>query len=236
MSRQIGPLNHVAPALARPRDRAAATSTRWLTRVADLVRVALLCTAAVWLVAGDVPAGLRAVLVLAPALLGRLVRIHPAFDLVFASALAAESTATSLGAYDSLGWGDMLSHLVLPLLSGPVLYVGLVRLGAVATPSGAPTVRFLSGAGIVTAASVLALGALWELVEWTADEALGTNYSQGYGDTLLDLLADTVAATGGGALVSVWMWASLHRPVARSRPGPLSAEVGVLSVSKKDRA
>jgi hypothetical protein len=56
----------------------------------------------------------------------------------------------------------------------------------------------------VTAASVLALGALLELVEWAADGAFGTNYSHGNRDTLVDLLADSIAAIGG-VLVAVWL-------------------------------
>jgi hypothetical protein len=220
MSTELRRPNRVAQPSAEPWHRVAPTSTRRLTRVADLVRVALLCTAAVWLLAGDGAAALRALLALPPALLGRLVRLHPAFDVLFSSALVAESTATGLGAYDSIGWSDTLSHLVLPLLSGPILYVALVRLGAAAAPPAAPTLRFLLGAAVVTAASVLALGALWELVEWAADEAFGTDYSQGYGDTLLDLLADAVAAAGAGALVSLWLWRSFDRPAARSASSP----------------
>jgi hypothetical protein len=173
-----------------------------LTRAADLVRLAILCSAAIWLIAGDGSAALRALLVLPPALLARLVRVDPSFDLLFSFALAAEGAATGLGGYDSISWGDTLSHLVLPLLSGPILYTGLVRLGAVPDPEVATSGRFLAGAAVVTAASVLALGALWELVEWAADGLFGTNYSQGYNDTLGDLLADAIAAIGSGALVA----------------------------------
>jgi hypothetical protein len=191
---------YVATASSSPQDRAPAMS-QGLTRAADLVRVALLCSAAGWLVAGDGAAALKALLVLPPALLGRLVRVEPTFDLLFSFALAAEATATGFGAYDSMGWGDTLSHLVLPMLSGPVLYAGLVRLGAAAAPSGAPA-RFLLGAAVVTAASVLAVGTLWELVEWGADGAFGTNYSEAYPDTLVDLLADAIAAIGAGVLVA----------------------------------
>lgn len=237
MSTPFGPSGHVASTPGMLRDYAVPRRTRWLTRVADLVRAALLCTAAVWLFSGDEAAALRAILVLPPAVLGRLVRIHPAFDLLFSSALAADSIATGLGAYDTVGWNDTLSHVVLPLLSGPVLYVALVRLGAAAAPSGAPTGRFLFGAAVVTAASVLALGALWELAEWTADQAFGTEYSQGYDDTLVDLLADSVAAAGAGGLVSVWLWGSCHRPVSPSRSGcGVEAELGVVRVSQKDTA
>jgi hypothetical protein len=187
-------------------------SPQRLTRGADVVRVALLSGAAGWLVAGDPSAALKALLVLPPAVLGRVVHIHPAFDLLFSFALAVEATASGLGAYDSVSWGDTLPHLVLPVLSGPVLYVGLVRLGAAAQPSAAPTARFRLGAAVVSAASVLALGALWELVEWATDSAFGTNYSEGYRDTLVDLLADAVAAIGGGVLVAVWLGAGARGP------------------------
>jgi hypothetical protein len=205
MRTQLKHPDDAGPPRSRLLDRAAPANARRLTRVADLVRVALLCTAAVWLIAGDGSAALKALLVLPPALLGRVVRIHPGFDLLFSTALAAEAIATGLGAYDSIGGGDTLSHLVLPLLSGPVLYGGLVTLGIVPSPSIAPAARFGLGAAVVTAASVLALGTLWELAEWAADGAFGTNYSQGYSDTLGDLLADAGAAVISGALVAGWL-------------------------------
>jgi hypothetical protein len=165
----------------------------------------MLCLAAALLAAGDGPAGLKALLVLPPALLGRLARVHPGADLLFTLALAAEVTGTALGVYDSIGWGDTVSHLVLPLLSGPIMYVALVRLGAVPEPTAAPTERFLVGAAFVTAITVLGVGAMWELVEWAADGTLGTQYAQGYEDTLVDLLADAIAAVTSGALVAMWL-------------------------------
>jgi hypothetical protein len=183
-----------------------------LTHAADIVRLAVVCGAAIRLGAGDVAVALKGLLVLPPSVLGRLVRINPGYDLLFTFALAGEATATALGAYDSVSWGDTLSHLVLPLLSGPVLYVGLVRLVAAPGPSGTPSTRFLLGAAIITATSVLALGALWEIVEWAADGTFGTNYSQGYRDTLQDLLADAIAAIAGGALVAGWLRATRGEP------------------------
>jgi hypothetical protein len=79
-----------------------------------------------------------------------------------------------------------------------------VRFGAMVTDRGAvsePPASAPLGAGVATAACILALGALWELIEWAADSWFGTHYSQGYQDTLGDLLADTAAASAGGALV-----------------------------------
>jgi uncharacterized membrane protein YjdF len=159
-----------------------------MTLAADLVRVAILCSAAVFLAIGDGPSALMAVLVLVPSLAARVIRVNPALDLVFAAALGAQAVGRSV-----VG-GDTLPHLVLPLLSGPVLYVGLERLGIV------PRLP-----GVTTFVGVLALGAAWELVEWSADAALGTDYSQGYGDTAGDLFNDAIAAAASGVLVSVWV-------------------------------
>jgi hypothetical protein len=161
--------------------------------------------AAASLLAGDGAAALKALLVLLPAVASRLVGVAPVFDLVFVVALAGEAIATALGAYDSLSWGDTLSHLALPLLSGPVVYVGLVRL--VGIEPGAPTPRYsVIAVALVTAVSVFCLGVAWELVEWTADDTFGTNYSQGYTDTLRDLRNDAIAAVASGTLVAMWLW------------------------------
>jgi hypothetical protein len=177
-----------------------------VTRLADVVRVAIVCGSAAFLAAGDGSAALKALLVMPAAFAPRLVRVHPVLDLVFVLALAAESLGRSVAGYYR---DDALSHIVLPLLSGPVLYVGLVRLGALSASSTEPS---LLAVAIVTAATVLAVGALWELVEWGVDGAFGTNYSQGYADTLTDLLNDAIAAVGSGALVAMWVRAAVDRP------------------------
>jgi hypothetical protein len=169
-----------------------------LAGAADAGRIAILVAAAAFLVAGDGTAALKAILVLVPAVAARLARVPPVLDLVFVLALGAEAIAPSLEAYDSISWGDTLPHIVLPLLSGPVLYLGIRRLGGAWG-------RAPAGAALLTAASVVGLGAAWELVEWASDDALGTNYSQGRPDTLEDLRNDAIAAVASGALVGLWL-------------------------------
>jgi hypothetical protein len=176
----------------------------WVRLAADAGRIAIVVAAAAFLVSGDGAHALKALLVLVPAVAARFVPVPPALDLVFVLALAAELIAGSLGAYDSIAWGDTLSHIVLPLLSGPILYAGLAGLGRAEVRAPA-TPRHLLGAGFVTAVSVLALGAAWELVEWAADSALGTEYTKGEGDTQDDLRNDAFAAVASGALVAVWL-------------------------------
>ena len=155
---------------------------------ADLVRVAILGSAVVFVATGDGASALMALLVLVPSVVARWARVNPILDLVFALALGAQAVGRPFEG------GDTLPHLVLPLLSGPVLYVALVRLGIVPRRP-----------GVTTFVGVLALGAAWELVEWLADTALGTDYSQGYADTASDLFNDAIAAAASGVLVSVWV-------------------------------
>jgi hypothetical protein len=183
-----------------------------LTRAADIVRAGLVCAAAAFFATGDGSAALKALLVLAPALAARVARVPPAFELVFTLALAAEAIGTKLGAYDSVSWGDTLSHTALPFLSGPVVYGILARLGVANEPGTARGTRALLRGATVTAVGILALGVVWEVVEWAADSALGTDYSRGYGDTRADLTGDAIGAVASGALVAGWLRTAARRP------------------------
>jgi hypothetical protein len=93
---------------------------------------------------------------------------------------------------------------VLPLLSAPILYCGIIQIRGGTELSGARPARSLLGAALVTAAAVLCLGGIWEVVEWVADAAFGTDFSQGNDDTFDDLRNDGIAAACGGALVAGW--------------------------------
>jgi hypothetical protein len=167
--------------------------------VADLVRIGLVAAAGTFLAAGDGPAALKAALLVPPAVAGRLARVPAGFDLVFVLALAVEAVGTGLGADGWFGQGDLASHLVIAFLSAPIVFGLVVRFRT----GEARSARFAgsTGAGLVTAIIVLALGAMWEVVEYAADGLLGTDYSQGRADTVSDLVADAVAGTLGGALV-----------------------------------
>jgi hypothetical protein len=167
-----------------------------------MVRIGIGAIAAGFLVADDESAALKALLVFVPAIASRMVRAPAAFDLLFAVTLAVEALGTGLGVYHRVGWPDGGSHLLIPFVSAPIVYQGFVRLGATTAPE---EPRAFTGTGLVVAAGVLAVGALWELVEWGADGVFGTDYSQGYTDTLSDLLADAFAASAGGVAVAVWL-------------------------------
>jgi hypothetical protein len=147
------------------------------------------------LLAGDGSVAAKFVLVLPATFAARLLVVHPALDLTFALALAAEALGSALAAHELIGWDDRLSHLVLPLLCGLVVYAALRRTRAPHRPL---------GIGLLTGVAVLVIAALWELVEWAADAALGTNFSMGRDDTVGDLSADAVAAVGAGTAALLW--------------------------------
>ena len=203
--------------------------------LADLARIALLVSAGAFLADGDEAGALKCLLVLAPAVAARLARVPAVFDVLLTLALAVEAIGTGLGVGGWLGLGDGASHLVIPLLCAPVVYQVLVRLSATSPPEGVSLARACVGAGIVSAVGVLALGAVWELVEWGADRGLGTHYSEGYEDTLSDLLADAVAAALGGVLVGVWLWTRADGPAARpTDSGGPEASVVIPTYGRRD--
>ena len=162
---------------------------------ADAVRAALVCAAPALLIAGDGAVAAKFVLVLPATFAARLLGVHPGLDLAFALALAGEAVGSALAAHELIGWDDRASHLVLPLLCGLVVYAALRR---------APAPRGPVGVGALTGFAVVVVAALWELVEWGADAALGTNFSMGREDTVGDLSADAVAAVGAGTAALLW--------------------------------
>lgn len=173
-----------------------------LARAADVARLGILLAGASFLISGDWPAALKALLLLPPTLLGRVLAVRPGADFALALALAIEAAGPAFGAYETIGWWDSLSHTVLPFLSAPILHRALVSVAA--APELRPALPLARlGALVVTAAAVLAVGVAWELAERGADLAFGTTYSPGYSDTLSDLAKDAVGGLAGGLLVAL---------------------------------
>jgi hypothetical protein len=159
------------------------------------------------LLAGDGAVAAKVALVLPASLAARVLGVHPMLDLVFTLALAAEAAGSALAAHELIAWDDRVSHLVLPLLCGLVVYAALQRTGVPRRPG---------AAGLVTGAAVLAISGVWEVVEWGVDAALGTNFSMGREDTVGDLAADGFAAVGAAAVAVVWHMDAVRTP---DRPG-----------------
>jgi hypothetical protein len=76
------------------------------------------------------------------------------------------------------------------------------------------------GIFVVTFALGLAVGAVWEILEFAADEVVGSQLSLGNRDTVGELVADGVGALVGGALLVIWAvygWGSVWRIPGENR-------------------
>ncbi|MFC7431402.1 MULTISPECIES: hypothetical protein [unclassified Agrococcus] len=188
--------------------RRPASGWEWL---ADGVRV----LGAASVVVGGVGWGFSAAAVLllaaSAALLPRVLGLRGGIDAGFGAVvlLAAWSGVTEL--YQRIPWWDVAVHVV---CTGLIVVVGIVvlsRAGIVAHPSSAPT--FATAA--VGATLGLALGALWEIVEWLGHNVVDSAIFVEYDDTIGDMAAGGAGALLAGILVAK---ARLERPRADADP------------------
>ena len=180
----------------------------------DVLRLGLVLATGAALLVGDGGAALALGFVAALALLARAVNLPRAYDFGFVLVLTLHAAGEALGWYDSLGWFDRIVHVVLPCLVAPVLYIGLARLEVLPDPRDDTNVRHYTGIAIVAFCLGMAVGGLWEIVEFASDGVLDTALSEGNPDTVGDLVADAVGSLLGASLLvawAVWGWGSVRR-------------------------
>jgi uncharacterized membrane protein YjdF len=137
------------------------------------------------------------------------------FDLAFILAMALTGWGEAFRLYDRMGYYDVLVHFLVPLFGAPCVYIALARLDTLPDPADAyGSSRHLAGIFVATFALGLAIGALWEILEWISDHALGSSLQLGQKDTIGDLVADATGALGGGLFLLAWTvfgWATVRR-------------------------
>ena len=175
-----------------------------------------------------------------------LLRVRPAFDLLFCTAVLVSTWSSVLGIYHTTRWWDLPMHFFTNGLSAAMLYVVLVRLQVLADAETLPH-PVLSAAVMVTALG-LSLGVLWEFFEWFGCTYLDPKIlTAGYSDTLDDLVQGGLGSLavglcmrfprGSAACASAMSWPTLaarkrqhesrrlsdvscRRGPARRAPGP----------------
>ena len=180
----------------------------------DVLRLGLVLATGAALLVGDGGAALALGFVAALALLARAVNLPRAYDFGFVLVLTLHAAGEALGWYDSLEWFDRIVHVVLPCLVAPVLYIGLARLEVLPDPRDDTNVRHYTGIAIVAFCLGMAVGGLWEIVEFASDGVLDTALSEGNPDTVGDRVADAVGSLLGASLLvawAVWGWGSVRR-------------------------
>jgi len=145
----------------------------------------------------------------------RFLELPRAFDLAFILAMALTGWGEALRLYDRFGYYDVFVHFLVPLFGAPCVYIALARLDTLPDPVDAyGSKRHLAGIFVVTLALGLAIGAVWEILEWSADQTFGTELSLGERDTIGDLVADGAGAFCGGLFLVAWTvfgWGTVRR-------------------------
>ncbi|WP_121257686.1 hypothetical protein [Nocardioides ferulae] len=188
--------------------------TPWFRDGIDVLRVVLVIAMVAAFAAGEVAGGLALGFAAALALVARLVNLPRPYDFGFVLVLTLHALGEAFGWYDSLGWFDRVVHVVLPCLAAPVIYIGLARLDVLPDPRDDTHVRHYVGMAMVAFCIGMAVGGLWEIVEFSSDGLLDTALSEGNADTVGDLVADAVGSALGALLLvawAVWGWGSVRR-------------------------
>jgi hypothetical protein len=192
----------------------------WLRDPIDLLRALLIAGALGFAIAGD---GNGALLLGGAGVVAWLVRpvlLPRVFDLALVTALTLQAWGEALGLYDSITWFDNVVHFTMPFFGAPTLYIVLARLDVVPDPRDDTTGRHYAGMAIITFSLGVALGGLWEIVEWSSDNTVGSSLQIDNDDTVGDLIADSLGALCGAALLVCWArwgWGSVRRIPGESR-------------------
>jgi hypothetical protein len=192
----------------------------WLRDPIDVLRGLLVVGAAAFALAGDGRGALLLGGAAAVAWAVRPVLLPRVYDLALVLALTLQAWGEALGLYDSLAWFDNVVHFSLPFFGAPTLYIVLARLDVVPDPKDETDLRHYVGIAIVTFALGVALGGLWEIAEWAADNTLGSSLQLDNDDTVGDLIADSLGALCGSALLVCWArwgWGSVRRIPGENR-------------------
>jgi hypothetical protein len=178
----------------------------------------------VWLVRDDYPLNLTisAIAVIAV----RFLLLPRFYDLAFCLGLGLTGWGDALGLYERIGFYDLVVHSLASFFFAPVLYILLARADVLPDLKQVSTAHHFIGVFVVTLALGLAVGAVWEMAEYTADHFFGTHLARSERDTATDLMVDGLGALGGGALLVVWArygWGSVRRVPGENRGEQVSA-------------
>jgi hypothetical protein len=161
-------------------------------------------------VAGSIDATVFLAFTVAAMLLVRRLRLPTVFELAVAVGFVLQGWGNALLLFERIGWYDKAVHFLTPLLLIPALYLLLARAEVLASPWNHRLRRGALGVFVMTAALGTALAAVWELVEGTADRALGMSLAHGYLETIDDLYCSLLGSVAAGVLLA-WLATDDHR-------------------------
>jgi hypothetical protein len=156
----------------------------------------------------------------------RFLLLPRLYDLAFCFGFGLTGWGDALGLYDRIDWYDLLVHSLASFFFAPVLYILLARADVLADLRQTTTPHHYVGVFVVTLALGLAVGAVWEMAEYTSDHFLATELAKSERDTATDLIVDGAGALAGGALLVAWAvygWGSVRRIPGETRAEDVAA-------------
>ena len=180
----------------------------------DVARIVFIAGTIIWGISG------RPVTVLVAAsivlIVARIVSLPRFYDFSLIVIMILIAWGEVLGFYDSWRSYDNVVHFTVPLLVTGLIYVLLVRLGVLPELSDLKQVHQKFGFFLTAVMLGMAIGAGWEIIEWSLDEWAGANLVGTATDTATDLIWDTMGATGSAIILTLW---SLGGHSLTRRPG-----------------
>ena len=196
----------------------------WLVRDGlDVLRLAFFAGTVVFAVQGRSTA-VALTAASAVLLIGRIIDLPRWFDFGLTVAMTLIAYGTALSLYGGWFYYDKIVHGLSPVGYVPVLYIVLVRLGVVPDPGRAireHRAARISGIFIVTLAVGIAVGGIYESIEWFEDKFLGGHFVGGLWDTETDLLCDEGGSLVGAFFLTLWAlrgWTSRRITVVPAPP------------------
>jgi hypothetical protein len=185
----------------------------------DLLRLSYVVgVPVVWLARDDYPLNLTVSAIAVIAI--RFLLLPRLYDLAFCIGFGLTGWGDALGLYEKIGFYDLIVHSLASFFFAPVLYILLARAEVLADLKQVTTAHHVVGVFVVTLALGLAVGAVWEMAEYSSDHYLGTHLAKSERDTATDLMVDGAGAAAGAALLVAWAiygWGSVRRIPGESR-------------------
>ncbi|MFC0681744.1 hypothetical protein ACFFGH_28265 [Lysobacter korlensis] len=189
--------------------------TRVAGVIADIARIgALVSVPVAWLMLG-IGEGLLFAVLFVGLLVPRLTKVPRPFDAAFGLTMLAATWSSALGWYRMIPWLDILIHGVTNGAIAAMVYLVLARLGVVRDLHDPDRSLAHSNVtvAVLTTSFGLALGAIWEFLEWSVENFTDIRVHVGYDDSIGDM-----AIGGSGSLVAgllLVLWARAGRTVKR---------------------
>ncbi|HET7415677.1 MAG TPA: hypothetical protein VFI97_08290 [Arthrobacter sp.] len=172
--------------------------------LADFVRFAALLSvvaAFLWMATGDV---VRFSIAFLGLLVPRVFHLPRPFDLAYCITVLLAAWSGAAGWYEAAPWWDWAVHLITNGAIAAAVYLVLARVRVVHEMHDHTLPHSLVALAVLTGAFGLAVGAIWEFLEWIGEQYAPNTVHVGYVDSIGDLSAGGLGSLIAGICLVIW--------------------------------